>query len=208
MLSENVHTEYPNLLMDTYLMSVIEPYYSGIQDGVIPDIPRQPLHVVLDNIRSAFNVGAMFRTADACAVHHMHLCGMSAHPPHPKLEKTALGAFAYVPWTYYERTSDCLRTLKEQQIPCIAIEVTENAIPHVAFDWPQPVAVVFGNEVTGVHERNMNKCDAVVKIPMMGIKNSINVATAFGVILYNILDRWKTFEALPAIGVTSETSER
>lgn len=178
-------------------MSVVEPYYSGTPGDTYRDVTRQPLHVVLDNIRSAYNVGAMFRTADACAVQHIHLCGMSAHPPHPKLEKTALGAFDYVPWTYYERTSDCLRGLKEQQIPCIAIEVTEHAIPHVAFEWPQPVAVVFGNEVTGVHERNQAKCDAVVKIPMMGIKNSINVATAFGVILYHILDRWNVFEAEP-----------
>lgn len=171
-------------------MSIIEPYYDDRSELVVPEVPRQPVHVVLDNIRSAFNVGAMFRTADACAVSHVHLCGMSAHPPHPKLEKTALGAFAYVPWTYYERTKDCIRTLHEQDIPCVAVEVTDKAIPHVDFNWPQPVAIILGNEVTGIHERNIHRCDAVVKIPMLGIKNSINVATAFGVILYHILHRW------------------
>ncbi len=171
-------------------MSQIETHYSDKPLSVLQDVPRYPLHVVLDNIRSAYNVGAMFRTADACAVQHMHLCGMSAHPPHPKLEKTALGAFDYVPWRYHERTKDCIRALQEQQIPCVALEVTEKAVSHVDFTWPQPVAIIVGNEVTGINERNLQRCDAVVQIPMLGIKNSINVATAFGIILYHILDRW------------------
>jgi len=168
-----------------------EPHYAAIPREAIPPIPRQPLHVVLDNLRSAFNVGSIFRTADAGAVAHIHLCGMSAHPPHAKLEKTALGAFDYVPWTYYERNRECLDALDAQGIPVVAIEVTEEAIPFPRFDWPRPVAIVLGNEVNGVNYRVLRRCRAVVKIPMMGYKNSINVATAFGIILYDILGRWK-----------------
>lgn len=167
-----------------------EPHYQGLGLEALPPIPRQPLHVVLDNIRSAYNVGAMFRTADACAVAHVHLCGMSAHPPHKKLEKTALGAFEYVPWTYYERTKDCIATLKAQNIPIVAIEVAENAVGLHDFTWPGPVAIMFGNEVNGIHERNLKRCDHVVKIPMHGYKNSINVANAFGIVLYDILGKW------------------
>ena len=91
-----------------------------------------------DNIRSAFNLGSIFRTADAGAVEHIHLCGMSAHPPHPKLEKTALGAHEYVPWTYYERNRDCLEALAERGIPIVAIEITPDAVPYPAFTWPPP----------------------------------------------------------------------
>lgn len=169
-----------------------EPHFTGLPLDTA--LPRQPIHVVLDNIRSAYNVGSMFRTADACAVEHIHLCGMSAHPPHPKIEKTALGAHDYIPWTYYERTTRALEGLRDRGITVVAIEVTPEAVDHVAYEWPQPVAVVFGNEVTGINDRVMRRCDAAVKIPMLGYKNSINVATAFGVILFEILRRWSVWK--------------
>lgn len=169
---------------------VREPWYAGTPPGERPELPRHPVHVVLDNIRSAFNVGSMFRTADAGAVAHVHLCGMSAHPPHKKLEKTALGAFDYVPWTYYERNRDCLDALHAEGIPVVAIEVTEDARDMSGYQWPRPVAVVFGNEVNGVNHRVLRRCDAVVKIPMYGFKNTVNVATAFGIVLFDILRQW------------------
>lgn len=171
-------------------MSELEPYYAGLDACERPVVTRVPLHVVLDNLRSAFNVGSIFRTADACGASHVHLCGMTAHPPHPKLEKTALGAFDYVPWTYYERNRDCMDALKEMGVPVVAVETVEGAAAHTRFDWPMPVAIVFGNEENGVNERILRRCDAVVRIPMLGHKNSMNVATAFGVVAYGILHRW------------------
>lgn len=171
-------------------MPELEPHYAGMAPDTLPAIPRNPIHAVLDNFRSAYNVGSAFRTADACAVCHMHLCGMSAHPPHKKIEKTSLGAFEYVPWTYYERVKDCLAELRARDIPIVAIEVTDHAVPYSEFAWPRPVAVVFGNEVMGINEGVLSLCDAVIRIPMYGHKNSINVATAIGVILYDILARW------------------
>lgn len=172
-------------------MSELEPHYAKTPAGERAALARNPIHVVLDNLRSAYNVGSIFRTSDAGAVEHIHLCGMCAHPPHPKLEKTALGAFEYVPWTYYERNRDCMEALKERGIPVVAIEITDEAVPMHEFEWPQPVAIVFGNEVNGINHRVLARSDAVVKIPMHGYKNSINVATAFGVVLYDILSRWK-----------------
>lgn len=171
-------------------MPDLEPHYARVPAAELPDLPRNPVHVVLDNLRSAYNVGSIFRTSDAGAVAHMHLCGMSAHPPHLKLAKTALGAYDYVPWTYYERTKDCLDGLRKQGVTVVALEVTPEAIPMPQFTWPQPCAIVFGNEVTGVGESALKRCDAVVKIPMHGHKNTINVATAFGVVLYAILAQW------------------
>jgi 23S rRNA (guanosine2251-2'-O)-methyltransferase len=172
-------------------MAELEPHYAQTPLEERSLLPRQPFHVVLDNIRSAFNVGSIFRTGDAGAVEHIHLCGMCAHPPHPKLEKTALGAFEYVPWTYYERNRDCVDALHDAGIPVVAVEVTDSAISLPDFEWPQPVAAVFGNEVNGVNHRVLRRSDAVVKIPMHGYKNSINVATAFGIVLYDALGKWQ-----------------
>ncbi len=172
-------------------MSELEPHYAQTPIEQLPEIERNPIHVVLDNLRSAYNVGSIFRTSDAGAVEHIHLCGMSAHPPHKKLEKTALGAFDYVPWSYHERTTDALKELSGKGIFRVAVEVTEDSVPVTAFDWPSPVAIVFGNEVTGINERVLHACDATVCIPMRGYKNSMNVATAFGIVLYEVLRRWK-----------------
>ena len=183
---------------DYRAMNPPEPHFSD--RPVDASLPRQPIHVVLDNIRSAYNVGSMFRTGDACAIEHIHLCGMSAHPPHPKIEKTALGAHEYVPWTYYERTTRVLEALRDCGMTVVAVEVTPEAVAHTEYAWPIPVAVVFGNEVTGINERVMRRCDAAVKIPMLGYKNSINVATAFGIVLYEILRRWNALGPEDAAG--------
>lgn len=152
--------------------------------------PPFPIHLVLDNIRSAYNIGSAFRTADAAGAARIYLCGMSAHPPHAKLAKTALGAENHVPWSYYEQTRDCLGHLADSGIARVAIELTEDAIPLPKFAWPKPVAVIFGHEVTGLHDKTVARCDYVVRIPMHGQKNSLNVATAIGIVLYDILGKW------------------
>lgn len=169
----------------------LEPHYRMVLPGDLPRIPRNPVHVVLDNIRSAFNVGSIFRTADAGAVEHLHLCGMTAYPPNLKLSKTALGAMDYVPWTHHLRTDETLDWLGSQGIPCYAVEATGEAVSHTAVDWPQPVAIVFGNEVTGIAPEVLSRCAKTVRIPMRGHKNTLNVATAFGIVLFEILRQWK-----------------
>ena len=113
---------------DENSMTDREPHYAGVPPTALPLIPRNPVHVVLDNLRSAFNVGSIFRTADAGAAAHIHLCGMSAHPPHIKLQKTALGAFEYVPWTYPERTVDALDQLGREGITLLLVAQGQHAI--------------------------------------------------------------------------------
>lgn len=169
---------------------MLEPHYAGIPSEALPALPRQPLHLVLDNLRSAYNVGSIFRTADAGAAAQVHLCGMSAHPPHRKLAKTALGAFDYVPWAYYERTRDCIESLRAQGMAVVAVETAPGAVPFSRFAFPRPTALVFGNEVSGIAEENLRRCDAIVCIPMHGHKNTMNVATAAGVVLYGVLAQW------------------
>jgi len=171
----------------------LEPHYRMVLPQQLPPLPRNPVHVVLDNLRSAFNVGSILRTSDAGAVAHAHLCGMTARPPNVKLYKTALGAFDYVPWTYHETTQQALDQLAAEGIPPVAVEVADNAASYLEFDWPRPVALVFGHEVHGIDPDVLARCAAAVYIPMAGYKNSLNVATAFGVVLYELLRRWNAF---------------
>ena len=122
----------------------------------------------------------------------LHLCGMTVHPPSAKLAKTALGAMDYVPWTYYERTLDAIEALHKQGVPLVAVELLEGAIPYTTFDWPKPVAIILGNEVSGVAREVLEHSDAAVMVPMKGYKNALNIATIFGIVLYEVLRRWQT----------------
>jgi 23S rRNA (guanosine2251-2'-O)-methyltransferase len=158
-----------------------EPYF-GEQLLQLPE--RRPIHVVLDNVRSAFNVGSIFRTADAAGLACVHLCGITCWPPHPKLEKTSLGAHQYVPWRRYAQTSEALDYLESEGIPVWSLETCENAICLSEFEWPERCAVVFGHEVVGVDEAILRRCQGTLRIPMQGVKNSLNVASAFAIVAY------------------------
>lgn len=179
--------------------SVREPHYLRVPTHDLPQIRRYPVHIVLDNLRSAFNVGSIFRTADAGAAMHMHLCGMTAYPPNKKLEKTALGALDYLPWTHHATTLDAIARLRAGNVTCVAVEAIDSAVPHTEFAWPQPVAIIFGNEVTGIGSDVLAQCDYTIKIPMQGYKNTINVATAFGIVLFEILRQWDALAVEPPV---------
>lgn len=146
--------------------------------------------MVLDNVRSAFNVGSIFRTADAGAVEHIYLCGqVTCWPPHPKLEKTSLGAHEYVPWSRHAQTLEAIARLKARGIPVVGLETAPGAQDMQGYRWPSPVAIVFGHEVVGLSDEVLAACDALVRIPAFGVKNSLNVATAFGIVLYDVLSK-------------------
>lgn len=148
-------------------------------------LPRQPLVVVLDQVRSALNVGSIFRSADAFRVGHAHLCGITAKPPHPEIQKTALGATESVPWTYWARTSDCLRALKEQGFAIAALEQTDLSIDLTGFSPPEGgLALVIGHEVKGVSDEALALCDLALEIPQSGMKHSLNAAVAAGIALF------------------------
>ena len=164
---------------------------SDVRDQIPADRIIYPIEIVLDNLRSAFNVGSIFRTSDAGAASHLHLCGMTPRPPHPRLARTALGAQECVAWTGWQNAEEAIIALKNKKIPVIAIESFVDASTHVDFDWPRPLALVFGHEVRGIQPAAMKLCDAAVRIPMLGKKNTINVATAYGVVLYEVLRQWR-----------------
>ena len=150
-------------------------------------LPRRPIHIVLDNLRSAFNVGSIFRLADAARAAELIPCGYTAYPPHHKLEQTSLGTTDSVPWRRFDETTLALADLKDKGVQLVAVETARGASPYHRFKYRYPVALVLGNEALGVSAAALRMCDAVVEIPVFGYKNSINVATAAGIVLYELL---------------------
>ncbi len=155
---------------------------------------RHNVTVVLDNLRSAENVGSIFRTADAARAARIVTCGITPTPPQRKLEKTSLGALASVPCDHHDSTLHAVRTLRDAGLRVVALETVEGALPlHSAPQLGEEaagVALVLGNEVTGVDASVLAACDAVVEVPVFGVKNSLNVACCASIALYEVLRRW------------------
>lgn len=158
-------------------------------EGEAPRLPGRGPHVVLDNIRSAFNVGSVFRTCDAAGVAHLHLCGISAAPPNPKLLKTSLGAERTVAWSHCIDARERLAELREAGLTLFAVERAEGSLPYTDVEYPERCALIFGHEVAGVAAPLLAMADRVIEIPMLGRKNSLNVATSVGVVLFEIVRR-------------------
>ncbi|HTI07268.1 MAG TPA: RNA methyltransferase [Puia sp.] len=154
---------------------------------------KTPVVVVLDNIRSMHNVGSVFRTADAFLLEGIFLCGYTPQPPHRDIHKTALGATETVEWKYFEETAAAVRSLKEEGYKVFAVEQVENSIPLPEFTAQHSgkLAVVFGNEVSGVGEEALKLCDGSVEIPQWGMKHSLNISIAAGIVLWEVVrGRW------------------
>ncbi len=153
---------------------------------------KMPVTVVLDNVRSAQNVGAFFRTADAFAVERIILCGITATPPARELHKTALGAELTVRWEYAPRTAECIGRLRAEGCRVLAVEQVEGAAMLGAFrvERGERCALVFGNEVAGVDQQVVDLCDGAIEIPQCGVKHSINVAVSAGVVLWEFFRQW------------------
>jgi 23S rRNA (guanosine2251-2'-O)-methyltransferase len=149
-----------------------------------------PLVAVLDNLRSAFNVGSIFRTSEAARVGELVLCGITPYPPHPQLDRTGLGTVDQVKWRHSISTVEAIRDLRGAGIPVWAVEVSGGARSLREVVFPRPVAVVFGHETAGIGEEVLRETDGVVEIPLYGRKNSLNVASAYAVVIFEILRQW------------------
>lgn len=156
---------------------------------------RIPVRVVLDNVRSAQNIGAFFRTADAFAIEHISLCGITATPPSKDIHKTALGAELTVEWSYHATTLECVAELKAAGYRVLAVEQVEGAVmlDELQVEPDVKYALVFGNEVAGVDQAVVDECDGAIEIPQAGTKHSVNVSVAGGVVL------WPFFTALRSL---------
>jgi tRNA G18 (ribose-2'-O)-methylase SpoU len=150
---------------------------------------KTPVMVVLDNIRSMHNVGSVFRTADAFLLRGICLCGYTPQPPHRDIHKTALGATETVDWWYFTSAGEAVRSLKEAGYLVFAVEQTVGSVPlpEFASRFSGPLAVVFGNEVSGVGEEALALCDGSVEIPQWGMKHSLNISIAAGIVLWELV---------------------
>lgn len=158
--------------------------------GLAQDDKLEKFVLVLPDIRSAHNVGAMFRTADGAGVEKLYLCGYTPVPPHPQLDKVSLGAEKTVPFEYCKQTGRLLARLKKMGYNILALEQTGHSVDLFTFCPTWPLALVVGNEKTGVTKNLLKYCDASVEIPMAGHKNSLNVSVAAGIAMY-VLPRKK-----------------
>ncbi|MEO7530044.1 MAG: RNA methyltransferase [Sediminibacterium sp.] len=149
---------------------------------------KSPVVVVLDNIRSMHNVGSVFRTADAFLAEGICLCGYTPQPPHRDIHKTALGATETVDWMYFATTMEAVLALKERGYQLFAVEQVEGSVSLEKFNTKdQKIAVIFGNEVEGVDSEVIKVCDGCIEIPQLGMKHSLNISVAAGIVLWEMI---------------------
>ena len=152
--------------------------------------PPMPLTVVADSIRSAFNLGGLFRTAECFGVRDLVLCGYTPPPDQPQAARAALGAERLVPWRHAEDIRETVAELRADGVPCIALETVAGAPTVDAFDWTFPCALILGNERFGLDPDVVRACDGAVRIPLFGCKNSLNVVAAFAIAVSAIRGKW------------------
>lgn len=150
------------------------------------EVVKLPVVLVLDNIRSLSNVGAVFRSADAFRIGELFLCGITACPPHREIHKTALGADETVPWRYFKTTEEACRELKSMGYRIFAVEQVEDSVMLQDFKAEPNMAFILGNEVDGVSEDALPFCDAALEIPQEGTKHSLNVSVCSGILMWHI----------------------
>ncbi len=150
---------------------------------------KTPVIAVLENIRSAYNVGSVFRTADAFLLEAVYITGYTAQPPHKEIKKTALGAEDSVEWKHFVSATEAIADLKNNGYKIYAVEqvVDSQFLHQLNFETGEKLAVVFGNEVSGVEQETILQCDGCIEIPQLGMKHSLNIATAAGVVLWEIV---------------------
>lgn len=159
---------------------------------ISPDAFKQsvktPIVVVLDNVRSMHNIGSVFRTCDALLIKKIFLCGITATPPHKDIHKTALGAQDSMDWSYWEETTEIVKSLKKEGYIIISVEQTEGSVklPDFKIKNDQKYALVFGNEVKGVQQEVVNISDTIIEIPQYGTKHSFNISVSVGIILWEL----------------------
>lgn len=150
---------------------------------------KMPVIAVLENVRSAYNVGSVFRTADAFLLEGVYLAGYTAFPPHKEIKKTALGAEDTVHWKHFKKIDEAIADLRTLGFKIYAVEQARDSyqLQTVSFESNEKIAVIFGNEVTGVEQSTIAQCDGCIEIPQLGMKHSLNISVAAGIVLWELI---------------------
>lgn len=154
-------------------------------------LQRNPLYFILDNVYDTYNIGGLFRLADALSASKMYLCGETTSPPNNRIHKASCGTYKVVPWAYYPTTSDaiaeCKTHARSQHVSVLAIEQSPTSKPYTSINPTFPLALVVGNETVGVSPETLSLCDATLEIPMWGINKSLNVIVSAGIVSYHFM---------------------
>lgn len=159
-------------------------------DGQLASIERKPMYMVLDNVMDTYNVGCLFRLADAVAAQELILCGKTETPPSSRIHKAAVGTEGWVPWRYFRSSKEALNTLKLENpnLKIVAVEQSAKAIKLQNLNLQLPLALVVGHETEGVSRLALEMADVIVEIPMFGVNKSLNVVVSTGIVLYKVLE--------------------
>jgi 23S rRNA (guanosine2251-2'-O)-methyltransferase len=202
-MPQQTHSQTVLILTDSALHSDREKKTMEELNRKTPDDFRRsektPVIAVMENVRSAYNVGSLFRTSDAFLLESIYLTGYTPFPPHKEIRKTALGAEDTVSWKHFPNAIEAIEALKSEGYTVYAVEQVHQSVSLeiCSFEAHARIAVIFGNEVTGVEEETIKRCDGCIEIPQLGMKHSLNVATAAGVVLWEIIrTRMKTAKPL------------
>jgi tRNA G18 (ribose-2'-O)-methylase SpoU len=160
---------------------------------------RLPFYCLVENVRSLYNVGSIFRTSDAVLLNTLYLTGYTGYPPRKEIDKTALGAVDAVQWQHFEDPLNAVNDLKKQNIPLIALEHTSDSFNYMDFSFPESFCLVLGNEVDGISESLLAHAESAVEIPMLGLKQSLNVSVAYGVIMYHVLHQYHASHGINSV---------
>ena len=147
-------------------------------------IKRRPMYFILENIYDTYNIGGLFRLADALAIEKMYICGQSEIPPNSKIKKASIGTYKVVPWEYRKTAGEAIAEVKTSEVKIIAVEQAKNSVPYTKADYSGPVALILGNETYGVTPETLKLADTIVEIPMFGINKSLNVIVSAAIVSY------------------------
>lgn len=153
-------------------------------------IKRNEIYIILDDVLDTYNIGSVFRLADAVAAKKVILCRGSVTPPNHRIKKASINTTEIMDWEYFEDTKDAIKNLQETvpNIKIVAVELDEKSVPYDSFQYDLPIAVIVGHETTGVSEDVLALCDAIVQLPMYGINISLNVMVSLAIVLYQIIE--------------------
>ena len=157
----------------------------------IQSIKRNEIYIILDNVLDTYNVGAIFRLADAVGVKKIYLCGGTETPPNSKIKKASVNTWQWTNWEYVPKTIEAIEKVRKEipNITVIAVELDEKSVPYDTFNYQLPLALIVGHETTGSPQEVLEKCDAIVELPMLGINTSLNVMVSLGIVLYKVIEK-------------------
>ncbi len=157
----------------------------------IAKIKKNPIYIILDNVLDTYNIGSIFRLADAVSAQKVILCGETEIPPHTRIKKASINTTEWVAWSYASTAVEALQELKIQnsKLKIVAIEQNEQSVPYDQVEYQLPIALIVGHETRGVSQEVLDLCDQIVELPMWGVNISLNVMVSLGIVLYKVMEK-------------------